>query len=110
MAWNVPLSSLTKEEISWLIKQEDLKQVSGSDKPVAWCQLGLRMFYESERRRSLDFRPLYHSVLGLAWDANEWRFPGQDVEFPIFNRSLRWTDWKVTPAGRKWLESRGSAV
>ena len=86
-AWWVDPLELTSAEKDWLTKQVDLVRKRFRDgrieKPVMWSQLGYRMFLESEELQRPDFRPLYHGVIGLAWDVKQWRFPGQD-HFPVF--------------------------
>jgi hypothetical protein len=103
-AWRVPYNTLTAQEKEWLVSQKGLRYGGLGQKPVAWSELGLRMFYEAKRLGDRDrFRPLFTETLGAAWNFKEWRFPGQNDEFPIFTKEINWTKWLKTGWGQRWV-------
>ena len=93
-AWHVLGGTLTADEKKWLVDQDDLRTNPPQQKSVPRLKLGLRMFHESEKRQNPDrFLPLYHETLGTTWNSKQWRFAGQDTEFPVFTKDDNWTKW-----------------
>ncbi|KAJ6620463.1 hypothetical protein B0H10DRAFT_1946018 [Mycena sp. CBHHK59/15] len=109
-AWTGSDITLTPAERAWLMEvclRPEFVNTAPGRKPVNWTALAYEMYLESMRRQSPEtFRPLFKEVLGRIWDVKEWRPPGQYDMFPVFDKSLLWTDWIKTPNGVAYREGR----